>query len=145
MAGVEARAAAHAGGCLCGAVRYVARGRLRPVIACHCEMCRRTSGNFVAASAVRRERLEIADRGALRWYASSSQAQRGFCGVCGGNLFWLPAHGAHISIMAGSLDLPTGLAIAAHIFTADAADYYRICDGAPQFPAGADASVPSVD
>ena len=45
------------GGCLCGAVRYEAQGPLRPVVACHCDMCRRTSGHFAAATAVRREAL----------------------------------------------------------------------------------------
>jgi hypothetical protein len=24
----------------------------------------------------------------LRWFRSSEQAERGFCGVCGSNLFW---------------------------------------------------------
>ena len=36
--------------CLCGVVRYEVRGPLRPVIACHCTQCRRTSGPFVAAT-----------------------------------------------------------------------------------------------
>jgi hypothetical protein len=35
------------GGCLCGAVRYELRSPLRPVVACHCKMCRRASGSFV--------------------------------------------------------------------------------------------------
>jgi len=43
------------GRCLCGAVRYELRGPLRPVVACHCNMCRRTSGHFAAATAARRK------------------------------------------------------------------------------------------
>ena len=34
--------------------------------------------------------------------------------------------------MAGTLDRPTGLATAIHIYTGEAGDYYRICDGLPQ-------------
>ncbi len=34
--------------------------------------------------------------------------------------------------MAGTLDAPTGLALAMHIFVGDAGDYYRIADGLPQ-------------
>ena len=37
--------------CLCKGVHYEVHGPLRPVVFCHCEMCRRTSGHFVAATA----------------------------------------------------------------------------------------------
>lgn len=33
----------HFGGCLCGAIRYEISGPLRPVINCHCRMCREFS------------------------------------------------------------------------------------------------------
>ncbi len=39
---------------------------------------------------------------------------------------------ANISIMAGALELPTGLVGGEHIFVASAGDYYEICDGLPQ-------------
>ncbi|MGO1081292.1 GFA family protein [Inquilinus sp. CA228] len=39
------------GGCLCGAVRYRVTGPLRPVVACHCSQCRRTSGHVAAFTA----------------------------------------------------------------------------------------------
>ncbi len=68
----------------------------------------------------------------LRWYPSSATARRGFCGECGSNLFWDPVGEPRISIMAGSLNLPTGLTAQGHIFTAAAGDYYRINDGLPQ-------------
>jgi hypothetical protein len=120
------------GGCLCGAVRYEVRGPLRPVVACHCDMCRRTSGHFAAATAARREALTLHEDRGLRWFDSSPAARRGFCQYCGSNLFWAPTDGSRFSIMAGTLDKPTGLAIAVHIFVDDAGDYYRIADGMPQ-------------
>jgi hypothetical protein len=120
------------GGCLCGAVRYEVRGPLRPVVACHCEMCRRTSGHHAAATATHREALILRKDRGLRWFDSSPAARRGFCQVCGSNLFWEPRDGSRLSIMAGTLDKPTGLAIAVHIFVNDAGDYYRIADGVPQ-------------
>ncbi len=49
------------GGCLCGAVRYELQGRLRAVVACHCGQCRRTSGHYVAATAVRHDRLRLVE------------------------------------------------------------------------------------
>lgn len=119
----------HEGGCLCGAVRYRVTAPMRPVIACHCEQCRKTSGHHVAATSAPREAVEIA--GELRWYSSSDSAKRGFCPICGSNLFW-DGPGANLSIFAGTLDTPTGLKLAGHIFIGDKGDYYEITDGLPQ-------------
>lgn len=118
----------HEGGCLCGAVRYRAKGPLRPVIACHCTQCRKTSGHHVAATSAPREDVEIA--GHVTWYGSSDRARRGFCRVCGSNLFW-DGPGSHLSIFAGSLDGPTGLRLAGHIFCADKGDYYDVAGDLP--------------
>lgn len=122
----------HSGGCLCGGVRYRVRGALRDVIACHCSQCRRTSGHFVAASGAPSADITLTNADTLVWYSSSEEAQRGFCNRCGGNLFWRPAGGAWTSIMAGTLDPPTGLRIRQHIFVADKSDYYTLEDGLPQ-------------
>jgi hypothetical protein len=121
----------HTGGCLCGGVRYVIDGELREVIACHCSQCRRTSGHFVAATNAPRSALRLECADTLRWYRSSPAAERGFCGTCGGNLFWRPSEGELVSIMAGTLDTPTELKISAHIFVADKSDYYEINDDVP--------------
>ena len=43
-----------------------------------------------------------------------------------------PASGGRVSIAAGTLDPPTGLATAAHVFVGDSGDYYAICDGLPR-------------
>lgn len=121
----------HTGGCLCGGVRYRVTGPLRDVIACHCSQCRRTSGHFVAASAAATADLQFLSDATLTWYASSAEAQRGFCNRCGSNLFWRINGASHISIMAGTLDTPTHLRIVQHIFTDDKSDYYNIQDGVP--------------
>lgn len=118
-----------AGGCLCGAVTYLVTGPLRPVIACHCVQCRKSSGHHVAATSVAREDIEIS--GEVTWFQSSKTARRGFCGTCGSNLFWDGA-GANLSIFAGTLDGKTGLAMAGHIFCADKGDYYEITDDLPK-------------
>lgn len=59
------------GGCLCGGVRYEVTGPLRGVWACHCSQCRRTSGNFVAATQCRRDDLDLLSTETLAWYRSS--------------------------------------------------------------------------
>jgi hypothetical protein len=124
----------HTGGCLCGAVTYEVSGPLRGVVACHCSQCRRTSGHFVAATSAPSAALRLLRSEGLAWYRSSDAAERGFCTKCGGNLFWRAIGGTDISIMAGTLDTPTGLAIAEHIYVADKSDYYTIDDGLPQQP-----------
>ena len=92
------------GSCLCGAVKFTVSGPLRPVIACHCQQCRKTSGHHVAATSAARDAIKI--EGDVTWYTSSETAKRGFCGVCGSNLFW-DGQGQNLSIFAGTLDTPT--------------------------------------
>lgn len=120
------------GGCLCGAVRYRAAGPLAPVTACHCSQCRRQSGHYVAMTLVPLDRFSLERETALSWYRASAAAERGFCRVCGSFLFWKPSNDPQIYITAGTLDGPTGLSIAQHIFCADKGDYYTIDDGKPQ-------------
>ncbi|MDH3533005.1 MAG: GFA family protein [Gammaproteobacteria bacterium] len=120
------------GGCLCGAVTYAVTGPLRPVVCCHCEQCRKSSGHYVAASASKIDNLHISGEESLSWYRSSAKARRGFCSTCGSNLFWRPDHQRYISIMAGTLERPTGLATACHIYVDMASDYYSLADGLPQ-------------
>lgn len=126
----------HTGHCLCGGVSYRVTGPLRAVTACHCSQCRRTSGHFVAMTSAPIASITLLSSTSLRWFASSAQAERGFCTVCGGNLFWRDVGGQEMSIAAGTLDPPTGLGIAKHIFVADKGDYYDLADGASQSPQG---------
>ena len=125
------------GRCLCGGVRYEIKGVLREVVACHCTQCRQTSGHYVAATSVLSCDIVLTTSATLTWYRSSESAERGFCSRCGGNLLWRQT-GPDVtttSIMAGTLDTPTGLRIGQHIFVADKSDYYQITDSAPQLPA----------
>ena len=65
----------------------------------------------------------------------------GFCGECGASLFFRPNDADRISIAAGTLDGPTGLGSVAHIFTADAGDYYVLDDGLPSWPGSMDGAI----
>jgi hypothetical protein len=117
------------GSCLCGGVVFDVALPLRPVIACHCTQCRKTSGHFWAASSVPMAQFALVVQDGLRWFQSSPQARRGFCGTCGASLFWQPKGGDSISFAAGALDGPTGLSIASHWHLEDAGDYYDVPDG----------------
>lgn len=118
-----------AGSCLCGAVSYRVSGPLRPVVACHCTQCRKSSGHYVAATSAARG--DVAIDGEVTWYQSSATSRRGFCGTCGSQVFWDGA-GVNLSIFAGTLHTPSGLMLAGHICCADKGDYYQITDALPQ-------------
>lgn len=127
----------HEGGCLCGAVRFRTRGRLREVVACHCSQCRRQTGLYYAATSIPDAQLSVSGGEAITWYRASDTASRGFCSRCGSALFWRRDGSGITAILAGAFDMPTGLRLARHIFCADKGDFYEISDGLPQYPASA--------
>lgn len=130
MFDVDSQHLSTTGGCLCSEVSYRVTGPLRAVAGCHCQQCRRTSGHFVAATSAAKTEIEI--EGEVRWFQSSETAKRGFCPECGSNLFWDDG-GERLSIMAGSLDGPTGLQMDRHIHVGSKGDYYTLDGTQPHF------------
>lgn len=122
----------HTGSCLCGGIKMKISGQLRPVVACHCTQCRKQSGHYYAATNAPDEAIEIEGAEKLKWYMSSDDAKRGFCSECGSALFWKHDKDDFTSILAGCLDMPTGLKLEKHIFVADKGDYYDLTDGLPR-------------
>ena len=122
----------HVGSCLCGAVRFTIAGDLPPADACHCAMCRKQTGHFLASADVPKAALDFETDEGLAWYASSEKVRRGFCQACGSTLFWDPIERDRIAVAMGALDSPTGTRLHMHIFVADKGDYYEIADGLPQ-------------
>lgn len=129
---MEDKQKAYSGGCLCGAVRYEVHGPLTTPHACHCGQCRRQSGHFTVASSANRGDFKLLSQETLAWYRSSDFAKRGFCSACGSALFW-DDDSEYFSLNVGSLDQPTGLKVASHIFVEDKADYYEIDDDLDKF------------
>ena len=134
---MDENAPIRAGGCLCAGVRYEVRGKLRPIVMCHCKQCQRMTGHLMAATAARKNDFRLVSGNHLGWYVSSAQARRGFCARCGSSLFWEATGKDYLSIAAGTLDDTSGLQIACHIFVADKGSYYQITDCAPQIMDGA--------
>jgi hypothetical protein len=94
------------GGCLCGSVRFVARDVPDEFGACHCAMCRRWTGS--ALLGVSLPHGSVAWEGAehIRVFASSSWAERAFCGRCGSGLWFRVTIESDWS---GTVELPIGL------------------------------------
>lgn len=92
----------HAGGCLCGAVRYTVTGDPFLVGICHCADCRKESGaSFVTYAKWPRQSFTLTGR-------MSTYAGRSFCPLCGSRLMNL--HENDVEIRIGTLDAaPNGL------------------------------------
>jgi hypothetical protein len=125
------------GGCLCGAVRYEARGVPRYLCFCHCASCRRAFGApLVPWATFARAELHIT-RGVLAQYRSSAGVLRGFCAACGSSLTYLnEARAGDIDLALASLDDPGELAPTMHMWVEDKLPWVSIEDGLPRYPAG---------
>ena len=124
------------GGCLCAAVRFEIHDTLMEVINCHCSKCRRFNGHVGAYTATERQNLVLIQSETLKWFRSTTDetpnVHRGFCSQCGSSLFWDPRGKPIISIAAGALDEPSGLATSRHVWVSQKGDYYDIADDLPQ-------------
>jgi hypothetical protein len=119
-------------------VTYEVRGPLRDIVVCHCLECGRWGGSAGAFAATRIEDLVVGETPSLSWVdspESARDARRGFCAACGSSLFWQAAGAERVGIAAGALDRPTGLQVAAHIYTHQAGDWDVLPDdGVPRDP-----------
>lgn len=86
------------GGCLCGALRVVARGAPLRVGICHCLDCRKHHGAPFGAFAIF-PAAAVQVTGPARSYAG-----RAFCPTCGGSV-WARS-GDEIEVHLGALDAP---------------------------------------
>ena len=127
-------AMSYAGGCLCGAVRYEARGEVTNLCFCHCSSCRRATGApMVPWGTVAAPNLSIL-RGRLAQYRSSPKVTRGFCAQCGTSLSYRhDDRGGEIDVTLSSLDDAGALAPQVHIWVEDKLPWVAIADGRAQF------------
>ncbi len=86
------------GGCLCGAVRFVAKGQPDRVGLCHCLDCRKHHGALFHASAI------FPEPAVTLTGETSDFKGRHFCPKCGSTVF---GHsGDEIELNLGSMDAP---------------------------------------
>ena len=78
------------GSCLCGTVEFLAGLPSKWCAHCHCSICRKAHGaGYVTWVGFEDNQVDFAQgEKELKWYESSKDAQRGFCGQCGSTLFF---------------------------------------------------------
>lgn len=125
------------GGCFCKAVRYEITKFPKELMYCHCRTCRQFTGSLFASFSVAGFGFSITKNEGLKWFESSANAKRGFCGNCGTTLFFQGQNDfdGMFEVCCGSLD-NDGETIekTVHIFCSSAASYTKIADGAVQYP-----------
>ncbi len=125
----------HAGGCLCGRIRYRLRGAPEFPHFCSCRQCQRSSGAPVVAWVD----FPLA---ALAWegpggepaYFRQEETRRGFCPSCGGAICAIDDDSDAVSITIATLDDPGALVPVSHSYPDSAPAWLRVKAEAP--PAG---------
>lgn len=118
--------AIHAGGCLCGEVRFETDGEPQRVTICHCRFCQRATGSaYMVEPIFARDALRIT-RGTPAIYdqrssGSGKMVHVHFCRTCGTKLFLtFERFATACGIYAGTFDDPDWFAVAPsnakHIF-----------------------------
>lgn len=134
----DSRGLERTGSCLCGAVRFAARGEPRFVAHCHCANCRRAHGaGVVTWVGFPREALVVrqGDEGRTR-YVSDTGATWSFCATCGTRLFYeTPRRPDEVDIPAAALDDELDTAVSGHAYAGEAPAWCPILDDLPQFGA----------
>jgi len=75
------------GGCLCGAVRFIATGQPKEIYWCHCQSCRKHTGAPVSVfAAFDRDAYKVTKGEITKFDSTPGQTRRGFCTRCGSTL-----------------------------------------------------------
>jgi hypothetical protein len=125
---------ARKGRCLCGAVRFTARGEPRWVAHCHCDSCRRaTSAPVVTYAGFMADQVEWkAEKPAL--FHSSQGVERGFCARCGSPIsFTGEKWPDEVHLFVASFEEPNNFAPTSHVHVAEKLAWLHLGDGLPRY------------
>ena len=129
----------HAGGCLCGAVRYAIAAPIAALRACHCTHCQKNTGTGMSVNAVVAGPDFAITQGAPKRFTTRADSGRTlyryFCGDCGSPLYaHREASPERVVVKAGTLDDSSALKVTAHIWTKSARPWSWIDPAAEQLP-----------
>ena len=120
------------GGCLCGHIRFTAKGLPENPHSCSCHMCQRHSGapTLVWVSYPKSAVVWDGPGGAPALWRSSQASQRAFCPVCGSTLGAVD-DAPTIGLVTGCFDRPNLMALApvTHSYTGSRPKWWRFGAG----------------
>lgn len=115
---------------MCGAVRFEAEEVESDFAVCHCVMCQRwASGPFFSTTV---GKIKFQGEEFLTRFQSSAWAERGFCKVCGSNLFYRLLKSEAHEICIGSFDNTEGLVMTSEIFIDKKPEGYALAGDHPR-------------
>lgn len=114
--------APHAGGCLCGAVRYRLTARPRAINACHCVDCKKSSGGAFGLFLHATDDILAHDSGEIVHHRKTAESGRQVdiarCAACGTRLWHRPVSAPEFRFLAaGTLDDSAWAVPSSHIWT----------------------------
>ncbi|MCF8195201.1 MAG: GFA family protein [Polynucleobacter sp.] len=124
------------GSCLCGGITYQIQDEIGPIIYCHCQRCRKSSGSaFVTSTEILRSQFEVtAGHDLVQVYRVEGSLDRAFCQKCGSQLYSLrDATPKTMRVRMGTLDTVITKKVSSHIFVGSKASWDDILDTAPQY------------
>jgi len=122
------------GRCLCGQVRFAARGEPLWVAHCHCESCRRATSSPITTYAGYLATEVEWTAAAPASYASSPGVTRRFCPRCGAPMSFEGENApGEIHLFAASFDDPESLAPNCHVFVEEQLGWLHVADNLPRY------------
>lgn len=115
----------HEGGCLCGAVRYRAKGPALRTLVCHCRFCQRMTGSsFFAESMFPIDAVDLSGQLSVYEHNSANSGKAvhvHFCPKCGTTVtLTFQRWPEYRAISRGTFDDPNWTRIGSHIWTESA-------------------------
>ena len=129
----------HAGGCLCGEVRYEISGSSVWSAICYCESCTRAAGAPATAWAgFDRSKFRLL-KGRIEIYESSPGVLRGFCRHCGTSLTYqknpkvLEGAMDDVYVATRTLDDPSAYPPDEHVHYGERVSWFNVDDELPHY------------
>ena len=123
----------HAGGCMCGAIRYEVEGSPSfDATYCHCSQCRHHTGApAIAGVGFPAEQVRWSGAQRATYDSTPGEVTRSFCPKCGTSLAW---EADFIAIFIGTLDDPDAFPPNQHVFHGDRVSWFETSDELPRYP-----------
>ena len=120
------------GGCLCGAVRFVARNVPRTYGLCHCPMCRRWTGSALVEVSVKTSDITWDGAEHIATRKTSDWAERAWCRECGTGLYFRQTRQdewfGETDLPLGIFDDPNGFDLSYENYVDHAPEGFRLAD-----------------